>query len=151
MERGQNAGLNMNLTGRVSWWDFALRKWEERPLTGHGAHAGGRFASLAAMGQSSSHLHSTYMEALVGTGLIGLGLVALVVAATWKSLALGLRRAAIGSSDRHLTTEVAAVLGLLTFRSFFATHLVWHPSLVFLVAIAYAEYLRRRPAAEAGR
>lgn len=145
MQRGQSAALNMNLTGRVIWWEFALRKWSEKPLVGHGAYAGGRWATLAAMGETmNSQMHSTWVEMLVGTGLCGLTLVVLLLLRTGSSLVAGARRFAPDSVERQLAVELLAILGLISFRSFVSSYLIWHGCLHFLAVVGGAEFLRRR-------
>jgi hypothetical protein len=76
--RGQTATEAQKLTGRVSWWEAALPVWRESPLIGRGLLTASRFEVFARLGQyTTAGLHSTWVEALVGTGIIGVVLLAL--------------------------------------------------------------------------
>lgn len=68
-----NVGNLSTLTGRLIFWQAAMDSWSLHPWTGFGFGAGGRFVALSGIDRSSvSHLHSGYMEALVGVGIIGM-------------------------------------------------------------------------------
>lgn len=76
--RGQTVTEAQQLSGRVSWWEAALPVWQESPLIGRGLLTASRFEVFAQLGQDKlAGLHSTWMEALVGTGAIGVALLAL--------------------------------------------------------------------------
>jgi len=143
--RGQDRQLFGSLSGRTEWWAYAWAKFLERPLTGYGAYAGGRFVAMADLGDSAtSSIHSTYIEVLLGTSIWGLLPVIALLAGAWWLLARGLNRSAAGA-ERELALEALAVLGVITVRSVFTTHLIWHASaLPFLLVLGYAEFLRRK-------
>jgi hypothetical protein len=46
--------------------------------------------------------------------------------------------------ERDLSVECIGVMGMLTVHSFFNNELCWHPPLLFLAVLGYAEFLRRR-------
>jgi hypothetical protein len=46
--------------------------------------------------------------------------------------------------EYQLAVEAVGVLAIVTVRSFFTIHLVWHTSEQFLVILGFAEFLRRR-------
>lgn len=70
LERGQTEAQLATLSSRAQWWSFAWQTFLERPLTGFGAYAAGRFAVLAKLGLGeTSTLHSDYLDVLVGTGI----------------------------------------------------------------------------------
>lgn len=145
LERGQNAQQLESLSSRVTWWSFAWQKFMERPLTGYGAYAAGRFAVLARIGMvKTSTMHSDYLEMIVGTGIWGLIPFLLALLGTWWFLTRYLRHSTAMSMDQQLAYEAIAVLGLLTVRSVFMTMLTWHPPLDYLVILGFAEFLRRR-------
>jgi O-antigen ligase/polysaccharide polymerase Wzy-like membrane protein len=76
--RGQTATEAHELTGRVTWWEAALPVWKESPLIGRGLLTASRYEVFARLGQfTTAGLHSTWIEALVGTGVIGLVLLVL--------------------------------------------------------------------------
>ena len=70
--RGQTPEHLANLSGRVSVWEVAWERVWEAPFLGHGFVAFSRSEILGIGG--SSHLHSTILEILVGTGFVGLSL-----------------------------------------------------------------------------
>jgi O-antigen ligase len=148
--RGQNEGNFRTLTGRVGWWQTGWEQFLERPLTGYGAFAGGRFATLAKLGDTTtSTLHNTYLEILIGTSIWGLTPIVTVLLGTWAMLVRSFRYAWPTHLERQLAVEAIAVLGVITVRTFFSSGLVGHPDLGFLTVVAYAELLRRRLAAGA--
>jgi O-antigen ligase len=76
-QRGANAEVLSDLSGRFTYWDNALPVWKESPLLGRGLLTATRFEVLAKIGATyTSGIHGTWVEALVGTGLIGLSLLA---------------------------------------------------------------------------
>ena len=50
--------------------------------------------------------------------------------------------------ERQLCLEAIAVLTIASIRTIFSTDLTWHAPLQFWLPLGYAEYLRRRYAAE---
>lgn len=66
------------LSSRLDWWKNAIPVWEESPIFGRGLLTAARFEVLARLGRSrTSTIHSTWVEALLGTGVVGVGLLAL--------------------------------------------------------------------------
>jgi O-antigen ligase len=146
--RGQSPAVLGALSGRFDWWQAAWGQFLTQPLTGYGAYAGGRFAVLSEIGQANvTSLHSTYLEVLVGTGLLGFAPLLAALFATWWILLRALKGTRLPAPARQLTVEAVAVLALVTVRSFFAAHLVWHHflTLVFLILVGHAEILRQLP------
>jgi hypothetical protein len=83
--RGQTTEQASELSGRESYWSASIPVWEQSPLIGKGLLTATRFEVLAPLGQTyTAGIHSTWVEALVGTGLIGLGLLALSFLVTCK-------------------------------------------------------------------
>jgi O-antigen ligase len=145
LERGQDVQQLESLSSRVGWWSFAWQKFLERPLTGYGAYAAGRFAVMAQLGNGkTSTMHSDYLEMIVGTGIWGLIPFVVVLVGTWWFLTRYLRHSLAMSAEQQLAYEAITVLGLLTIRSIVMTMLTWHPPLDYFVIVGYAEFLRRR-------
>jgi O-antigen ligase len=109
--RGQTATQAQELSGRVSWWEAALSVWRESPLIGKGLLTATRFEIFARLGSSTTAgLHSTWMEALVGTGLVGLALLAL-------SFLVSLRRALLEALRPHGWVVPAVLLAVIGVRT----------------------------------
>jgi O-antigen ligase len=143
--RDQSPEMFLSLSGRVTWWEFAWQKYLERPYTGYGAYAGGRFAAMAEFGSGmTSSLHNTYMEVLLGSGPAGVLLIVLVVAWMWWRLMRFVTNFQAGRLESELALESAGIFTMVTARSFFSSAIVWHDSFDFLLVLAFIEYLRRR-------
>jgi O-antigen ligase len=83
--RGQTTEQASKLSSRVDFWRASIPVWEESPLIGRGLLTATRFEVLAPLGLPyTSGIHSTWVEALVGTGLIGLTLLSLSFLITFK-------------------------------------------------------------------
>jgi O-antigen ligase len=146
--RGQTAAQMDTLSNRTEWWGLAWRTFLERPLTGFGAYAAGRFAVLAKAGfGGTGTMHSDYLEVIVGTGIWGLIPLVVALAATWWLILRFLRHSPY-SEERQLAHEALAILALLTLRSITNNMFTIHPPLAFLAILGYAEFLRRRRNAE---
>jgi O-antigen ligase len=144
LQRGQSAEAIESLSGRVDWWEYAWHEFSKHPWTGLGAYAGSRFDVLAGLGaNSTSSVHNTYLEVIVGTGFGGLFPVVLALAGTWWVLLRASRRPRGIRKAPLLAPEAIGVLSVITVRSFFTAHLIWHPSLAFLMLVGYADFLRR--------
>jgi O-antigen ligase len=145
LAREQKPGQLESLTGRMQWWEFAWQQFTKHPWTGLGAYAGGKFAVLSKLGfGDTAHLHSDYLEALVGTSIWGLIPLLIAIFGTWWFLFRFLRSSRLKPFERQLLVEAIGVLGILTVRSFFNAEFVWHAPQYFLVVLGYAELLRRR-------
>jgi O-antigen ligase len=143
--RGQDQQLLESLSGRAKWWNFAWARFLERPLTGYGAYAGGRFAALAEMGdQTTSSVHNTYLEAILGIGILGIVPLLICLAVTWWRLLKVFLSRATNELVRNIGLEAAGVLMVITVRSFFTTDLILHPALPWLLVLGFGEFLRRQ-------
>jgi O-antigen ligase len=93
--RGADVTEASQLSSRVEWWSASIPVWEESPFVGRGLLTATRFEVLEQLGRTTtSSIHGTWIEALVGTGLIGIGLLAasfliVLVRATKEALAGG--------------------------------------------------------------
>jgi O-antigen ligase len=109
--RGQTTEEARGLTSRVEWWEASIPVWEKSPLVGRGLLSGTRFEVLARLGlRDTGGIHSTWVEALVGTGLVGLGLLA-------GATLVGLRRAYQLALDRWRLILPLLLLTVLLVRS----------------------------------
>src|SRR5579884_3585878 len=142
--RGQDAQMFDSLSGRTDWWGFAWQRLMERPLSGYGAFAGGRFAALEQMGdQSTSSLHNTYLEAMLGMGIFAVVPLLICLAGTWLRLLRAFLSRAMSAVESGLALEAVGVLAVLTIRSMFTTDIIWHPALPWLLILGFGELLRR--------
>lgn len=143
--RGESAQELQTFSSRLNWWQFAWQKFLESPVTGHGAYAAGRFLVMAELKVgSTASVHSDYVEILVGTGLIGLAPAILVVLGTWWALFRASRNPSLPIEERPYLVDAFGVLAVVTVRSIFTTDIFWHPPLMFLAILGYAELLRRK-------
>ena len=144
LQRGQTEAQMATLSSRAQWWAFAWQTYLERPLTGYGAYAGGRFGVLAKLGLGlTSTMHSDYLEVIVGTSIWGMIPLIVTLAATWWLL-LRYARHPLSPPERQLAVEATVILAMLTLRSVFNDQFTWHPPLHFLAVLCFVEYLRRK-------
>ena len=84
--RGQTPDEAAELSGRLEWWSLARPVFEESPIVGKGLRTETRFILAEAGYDETSSIHSTWVEALMGTGLVGLVcLVFSLLAALWRA------------------------------------------------------------------
>ena len=105
-----DAPVFLNLTGRTSVWSDGFELFKEQPILGRGFHA-----DRLLLG---THMHNTFMHALIQTGLAGT--IPLVVALLfgWVLLINVLRnRASLPGIHRHLIIQVAGVMIFFSFRA----------------------------------
>ena len=91
--RGQTVERAQELSGRMDWWAASIPVWRKSPILGRGLLTGTRFEVLAELGQgTTSTIHGTWIEALVGTGIAGVSLLVAFFITMWKrSVAEALR------------------------------------------------------------
>jgi hypothetical protein len=83
--RGQTVERAQELSGRQSWWEAAIPVWKKSPVLGRGLLTATRFEVLAELGRgTTSTIHSTWIEALVGTGVVGISLLVAFFLTMWK-------------------------------------------------------------------
>jgi O-antigen ligase len=145
LHRGQSNSEFDSISGRLDWWTFAWHKLMQHPWTGLGAYAGGRFAVMSGLGDTStSSVHSDYVEILVGTSIWGLLPIAIVLIGSWWILARYYHKPGVNPENRQLALEAIAMLGVLSVRTFFSDIMTFHAALMFLVIVGLAEVLRRQ-------
>jgi len=120
LARGQQTKELEGLSGRVEFWQFGWQKFLERPFTGWGGFAGGRFLILPQISDPSqpmpSDLHSNIMEPIVDTGIFGLLFILLALFGVWWYLYKGFRSPRLNGREARLAAECMVVLALLTVR-----------------------------------
>ena len=83
--RGQSRDQASQLSGRLEYWEHAIPVWERSPLIGRGLVTATRFEVLAPLGATrTSTIHSTWVEALVGTGVVGVGILGMLLLSLWR-------------------------------------------------------------------
>ncbi len=111
--RGEDSERASRLSGRVTYWSAALPVWQQSPIIGGGLQTASRLVVLddldTAKG-SAQNLHSTWVEALVGTGLLGVTLLALSLLTAWLRALFR----ALGGAGRIVS---AVILSALIVRS----------------------------------
>jgi O-antigen ligase len=71
--RGQSIELASKLSGRTNLWSAAVDVWRESPIVGGGLETASRFQVLDSLDRGfTGSVHSTWIEALVGTGIVGI-------------------------------------------------------------------------------
>jgi len=145
--RGQNREQFSSLSGRTHGWALGWELFKLNPLLGFGAYAGGRFAVLTELGNTStgewSSILNTWLEILIGVGLMGMVFVVAAFLKTWKNLLEATLSIKNGSLLHCLAVEAIGILALISVRSMFTTNIFWHPPLVFLLVLGYGEFLYR--------
>lgn len=142
--RGQRDEDFTSLSGRTNLWVLGWEMFKIRPFLGYGAYAGGRFTGIAdTMAAGNSSILNTWLEIVLGVGLpTGLLMVAAFVMA-WAILIKQVCTTTQDDVTHCLTVEALGVLAIISVRSMFTVHLIWHPPIAFFLVVGYAEYLRR--------
>ncbi|MGI9533426.1 MAG: O-antigen ligase family protein [Thermodesulfobacteriota bacterium] len=142
--RGQDPEYFANLSGRTVMWARGVEVLKESPLVGFGAYAGSRFAVLVKLGiYDGSSILNTWLEILLGVGIIGAIFVVTAFFRTWFVIVKSALRSNTGSLTHCLAVEAIGVFALISVRSIFTTVIIWHPPIIFLLVVAYSEYLHR--------
>jgi O-antigen ligase len=144
IHRGQSEDAFKTMSGRLVWWHYAWIFFKEKPFTGVGAYAGGKFAVLKALGINASSTHSDYIELLVGSGVFGTLLFSIAVLWTLVLLFKYWRDQTLSGQERQISMECACVMLVLFIHSFFNVELTWHAPMFFLVCMGWAEFMRRK-------
>ncbi|WP_189644624.1 O-antigen ligase family protein [Luteimonas gilva] len=145
---------NLAVSARMVLYRFGVERWKERPLLGWGLRTTSTLianAGLVLDGQRHAHLHSAYLDALVGMGLVGAGLLAVFLALAARELWLAWRSGVVSSVAFAM---VAGCIGIVLVANGFDS-LVWRYDytrapleIVFGCCIAYGLIRRRRAAAD---
>lgn len=144
LSRDQTESQITHMSGRGDWWLFAWHQFIQRPFTGYGAFAAGKFAVLGKLGIEASQIHSDWMEILTGSSIWGLLPFAATVVGCWWVIGRAYGDKSLGTEEKQWLPEIAAVFAAITVRSFFNVEMCWHAPFLFLTIIAYAEFVRRK-------
>jgi O-antigen ligase len=109
--RGATTEQASRLSGRTTYWSLAIPVWRESPIIGGGLQTASRFEVLTQLegGKEVQNIHSTWMEALVGTGVLGVFFLA-------ASLFTTMRRAVV-QALRGARLVPALILTVLAVRT----------------------------------
>jgi O-antigen ligase len=144
LSRDQTESQIEGMSSRVDWWTFAWHQFQQRPFTGYGAYAAGKFAVLGKLGIEASQIHSDWMEVLTGSSFWGLIPFVAAAVGCWWIIGRSYGDRSLNRDERTWLPEIAGVFGVITVRSFFNVELSWHAPLLYLAVIAFAEHLRRK-------
>ncbi len=144
IKRGQSEDAFNTMSGRLVWWHWAWVFFKEKPWSGVGAYAGGKFAVLKALHANAGSTHSDYIELLVGVGVFGTAMFSFAVLWTLYTLFKQWRDETNTLLDRQTSMECFSVMFLLFIHSFFNVELTWHAPMFFLVCVGWGEFLRRK-------
>lgn len=138
LSRGETIEQMETLSDRLTYLQLAMPYIKERPLTGFGAHAGGRFIVVKDINPLLNSLHGTWQEVIIGVGILGFLPLFFSVVGAWKALLI---KAPLDQRVRQLHSEILGVLTLITFRSLFAETFIAHPGIEWEVVLVYVSWL----------
>jgi hypothetical protein len=147
--RGQSVTEAESLTGRLDFWQFAFQKISERPWTGYGGYAGGRFVVLPGLGiPGNTEVLNTLVESFLDIGIWGPTVIIIVLVSIAWYLLRSSRTPFPFPSENHLAVEILLALSVIVVRCFFTGNITGHPAIAFLTILGCAEFLRRRRTSE---
>ena len=139
--KGQADEQVESVSGRLDYWKAAIPLIEERPVLGSGLKVGTRLTGTS-IGLNLAGTHSTWVDALLGTGVVGASILALAFLA---ALAFSGRQAFLRRDDPLLAT-CFALLCLLFVRSLTSSSIeTFDVTFVIFVAAVVAVAERSRP------
>lgn len=143
--RGQTVTEAEGMSGRADMWQFAIHKITERPWTGYGGYAGGRFVVLPGLGMpGKSDVLNTLVESFIDLGIIGVVVLVVVFVGIWWNLFRASRSSSVSARERHFAVELLLAMSIVTTRSFVAGNITSHAALGFLTILGGAEFFRQR-------
>ena len=129
----------------MEWWQYGIQKFLQKPWTGYGAFAGGRFVILPGLGRlATPDLHSTIVETLVDTGVWGLPLLLITIAGIWWFLYRAVRSPKLNASESRVAVELLVVFAVISVRCIVSGDIIDHPAAAFFTVLCGAEFMRRR-------
>jgi O-antigen ligase len=144
--RGQSERQFRSWSGRLTAWEYSWDKFKESPVLGYGMEAGVRFGAVSKELQGS-HLHSSYFETLINSGLIGFipWLVCLVIVAKGMIATFAFFPKWFDTTMRDYHTELTAIFVFLLVRTFAGTTFVRFDYLfmMYLALIGYVFAVKR--------
>jgi O-antigen ligase len=141
LKRGQTEKQWQTLSGRLTAWEYSWERFKDSPILGYGMEAGVRFGAVSKELQGS-HLHSSYFETLLNSGLVGfipwlLSLIFLAKGILSRFLSIP---AWFDSSMRRYHSEITALFVFLLVRTFTGTTFVRF-DYFFMLYLAFIGYL----------
>ena len=134
--RGQTVAEAEGMSGRADLWQFAIHKIIERPWTGYGGYAGGRFVVLPGLGMpGKSDVLNTMVESFIDLGIFGVLVLVVVFAGIWWNLFRASRSSNLNARERHFAVELLLAMSIVTTRSFVAGNITSHAALAFLTIL----------------
>lgn len=140
---------NKAVSVRLLLYKLGVERWQQRPLLGWGLRSTSALiagSGLDLSGQRHAHMHSAYLDALVGMGLIGAGLLGLFLLLLVRELVLAWRSGIISNATYWM---VAGCIGIVLVANGFDS-LLWRLDyarapleIVFGCCVAYG-LIRRR-------
>ena len=147
---------NTAISQRIALYEFGMARWREHPLLGWGLRSTSALIAGSGLdmgGQHHGHLHSAYLDALVGMGVVGTFLLALLLALLLRELVLAWRSGVISNATFWM---VAGCIGIVLIANSFDS-LLWRYDyarapleIVFGCCVAYG-LLERRPSSPVQR
>ena len=148
IKRGQSEQQLKGGSGRLNAWKYSMGRFKESPAMGYGFAAGTRFGAVLP-GSTGSHLHNSYLEVLLNSGLIGFlpWISCLILTSKDIFKRLIFRPRWFTPELRNFHAGIAALWIFLLLRTTTGTLLVdFDPSFVlYLAIILYSETIRRPP------
>ncbi|WP_158635308.1 O-antigen ligase family protein [Luteimonas cucumeris] len=145
---------NTAVSVRMELYDLGVERWQQRPLLGWGLRSTSALiagSGLDLSGQRHAHLHSAYLDALVGMGAIGAVLFGLLFVLLLRELILAWRSGTV--SDAGFWT-LAGSIGIVLVANGFDS-LLWRHAharapleIIFGCCVAYGLIRRRRAAVD---
>ncbi len=143
--RGEQVSEVEGLSGRIGFWQYAFQKFQERPWTGFGGFAGGRFVILPALGHYEiPDVHSSLVESLVDVGIWGPLLIIIALISMWWFMRKASHSPLLNLHEQRLAIESLAILAIITVRCAVSGNITSHPAFAFLTLLCCAEFMRRR-------
>lgn len=140
---------NKAVSQRMALYHFGMERWREHPMLGWGLRTTSTLIATSGLdlgGQRHGHLHSAYLDALVGMGAVGAGLLTLLLVLLIRELVLAWRGRVISNATFWM---VAGCIGIVLIANGFDS-LLWRYDyarapleIVFGCCVAYG-LLRRR-------
>lgn len=147
---------NKAVSVRMSLYHFGMERWREHPLLGWGLRSTSTLIAGSGLdlgGQRHAHLHSAYLDAMVGMGAIGASLLGLFLAMLVRELVLAWRRGVVSNASFWM---VSGCIGIVLIANGFDS-LLWRYDysrapleIVFGCCVAYSLIRRRQAGTPAG-
>jgi O-antigen ligase len=141
---------NKAVSVRMQLYDLGVKRWREHPWLGWGLRSMPALIARSGMdlgGDHYTHLHSAYLDALVGMGMVGAGLLGLLFILLLRELVLARRCGAVSNTTFWM---LAGCVGIVLIANGFDS-LLWRYDyarapleIVFGSCLAYGLVRRRK-------